>query len=133
MTRAAVLALGLLVACATAACVPASSELDGTSWRGVAIAGQSVIPGREPTLAFADGKVTGSGGCNGFGAAYRLEGDRITFTDLAMTAMGCLGPEGALEERFIAILGTAERVVASGDRLSLVSPGGSLDYVRVPG
>jgi putative lipoprotein len=123
------LLLALLVA-VTIGCVP-GSQLEGSSWRAVAIGGEAPVPGREPTIAFTGGKVTGSGGCNGYGGAYRLEGDRITFSELGMTAMGCDGPEMAVEGQFSQLLSQVQRVVVAGDRLTLVSPVGNLDFTRV--
>jgi heat shock protein HslJ len=120
---------GILIA-SVAACVP-GAPLEGTDWRAVAIGGDAPVPGREPTIAFSGGKVTGSGGCNGYGGAYRLDGDRITFSELGMTAMGCPGPEMAVEARFSQLLSQVQRVVVAGDRLTLVSPAGNLDFVRV--
>jgi heat shock protein HslJ len=123
------LVLALLVV-VSIGCGPAT-QLEGSSWRAVAIDGEPPVPGREPTIAFTGGKVTGSGGCNGYGGAYRLEGDRITFSELGMTAMGCPGPEMDVEGHYTQLLSQVQRVVVAGDRLTLIAPAGNLDFIRV--
>lgn len=128
-TRLSFLLPALLVT-STLACVP-SARLDGTSWRVVAIAGEAPVPGREPTVTFAGNGVQGSGGCNSLAGRYLLDGDRITFTDITMTAMGCPGPEMEVEGHFSQLLGQVQRVVVTGDRMTLVSPVGNLDFIRV--
>jgi heat shock protein HslJ len=91
--------LGVLVA--VAACGEAPTDpsrsgvpatMSGTSWRVVSVGGRIPVPGGVPTIAFEVARVTGSGGCNSFGGSYRYDAGsgRITFENVAMTAMGCL-------------------------------------------
>ena len=57
-----------------------------------------LLAGTEITLALEDGTARGSAGCNTYQAAYILDGTSIAFEDFAFTEMGCLTPEGVLEQ-----------------------------------
>ena len=57
-----------------------------------------LLAGTEITLALEDGTAQGSAGCNTYQAAYILDSTSIAFEDLAFTEMGCLTPEGVLEQ-----------------------------------
>lgn len=45
------------------------------------------------TIAFEDGRVSGTASCNSYGGEYDLSGSSISFGDLAMTEMACMPPE----------------------------------------
>lgn len=48
-----------------------------------------LVPGSEIRLAFQDGRLGITAGCNSMSGAYRLEGTRLTVESLATTEMGC--------------------------------------------
>lgn len=58
----------------------------------------------------ADGRASGSTGCNSFGGSVSVEGDRIDFGALATTRRACMG-EGVMEQerRFTEALEAADR------------------------
>lgn len=57
------------------------------------------------TLVFdAAGKVTFNAGCNTGGGTYKVEGDRISFSDLLTTDMACDGPQAQMEAAFMRTL-----------------------------
>ena len=90
-------AIALLSACAGV--LPGSGDpLDGTSWILKMYGGASLIPGTEITLAFEEGQVRGSSGCNTYGGSYQVDGDKITMSDLFMTEMACLDPAGVMDQ-----------------------------------
>lgn len=104
----------------------AAPNLEATGWRAVLVWGRQPVAGREPTLRFAGGKVTGSGGCNQIGGQFRIERDRLEITDLGSTAMGCPAPIGEIEGAFIKALLTAETIRFDGQNLVIVGGGGEV-------
>lgn len=137
-------ALALLLSVVLGACAsPAPSEdsgnplpatLAGTDWKVVSVGGLAPAPGAEPTVSFAQARVQGSGGCNQFGGEYRYDpaSGRIEFTNLGMTAMGCLRQDVmAFEEAFSRVLTSAVQVsVDPATRLILSGPAGAVVLVR---
>ena len=97
-----------------AACDGADSTskdpLDGTSWTLMAYRKTSPIPGTTITAAFEDGRVHGSAGCNSYSGAYQISGNTITVSEIAVTEMACLEPEGVMEQEttFIQFLSDAQ-------------------------
>ena len=87
-----------------------SSSLDGTSWELYAISKHRPIEGSNITLAFEDGQVSGSSGCNQFGGEYKVNGNQIEFGMLMSTLMACADPAMMEQETlFLQFLGTAQR------------------------
>ena len=76
----------------------ASDPLEGTSWRLMTLGGSGLIQGTEITLTLEEGQVHGSSGCNTYGGSYEVDGDKITMSDLFMTEMACLDPEGVMDQ-----------------------------------
>ena len=71
------------------------------------------------TLKFAaDGRVEVQPGCNQGGGSYAIEGNRIRFTEIALTKMACDGVRGQLESAVLAVLGA--------DNLTFAIEAGSL-------
>jgi heat shock protein HslJ len=113
---------------------PARPGLDGTSWRLIEIAGQPVPDGVLATLVFSEpGRVAGSAGCNGYTGSARLEGGRIALGPLATTRRACEAQAMAFEQRYLAILATAQGLRREADRLLVEGAAGApLRYVRQP-
>jgi putative lipoprotein len=82
----------------------AVAELNGTSWTLTTINGEAVADGVSATMAFADGQVTGSGGCNGYGGKYVLAGNTVTFSEVMSTLMACEDPIMSVENAMMKIL-----------------------------
>jgi heat shock protein HslJ len=103
------------------------------SWRLAAIDGAPVVPDPQrgaPTLRFgADGRFSGSGGCNRVMGRYERDGDRLVFKDMASTLMACAGPVAALESRVLARLRGTSTWRLDGTGLVLSGPAGTLAYV----
>jgi heat shock protein HslJ/uncharacterized lipoprotein NlpE involved in copper resistance len=108
--------------------------LAGSSWQVVALnngreAVESVPAGIELTITFgADGRATGSAGCNRFTAAYRADGDALAIARPALTRRHCSAPEGVMvvEAAFVAALETVATVQRAGRRLELRAADGAL-------
>jgi len=112
-----------LAACAAVVCVMVAScalfpgrgegraSPEGTAWELVLLEGTAPIDGTTITLRFAESTVAGSAGCNTYGGSYRVKADGLQFGDVYATEMGCMEPEGVLEQEQ-AYLGVLRAVAA---------------------
>lgn len=113
---------------------PQESTLAGTGWRVTGYnngkqAVVSVISGSTLGVSFgADGKLSGSGGCNNFTGSYKAEGKTIGIGPLAATRKACAQPEGVMtqEAAFLRALESAASARREGDRLELRTASGAL-------
>lgn len=81
-----------------------------------------LLPGVEVSLGIAtqEGQINGFGGCNQYGAAYHLVGDRVVVDPLRATRRACDGPIMAQEETFLAALQQVNQInLKAGERLTL--------------
>jgi len=109
---------------ATLAAQPQS--LAGTAWRATAInngkgAVASLVADSSVTLAFAaDGRVSGTGGCNRYTAGYLAEGNTLKFTPAAATRKMCPAP-GVMEQEqaFFRALDSVATFRIEADRLEM--------------
>jgi heat shock protein HslJ len=86
-----------------------SPGLEGVPWL---VTGGIDVEGRQrarPSASFEEGRVTGSTGCNEYGAPYTADGSALEIGELMMTLIGCQGLAGRVETAFVAAL---ERVAA---------------------
>jgi heat shock protein HslJ len=102
---------------------------EGCSWRLVRWmdadgAAHGVPAGVEATAAFADGFVTGRGGCNGFRGSYVYDGSRLDVGPLAATLMACDEPAMRVEAGFHDGLRRARGARASASSLALLDGAG---------
>jgi heat shock protein HslJ len=103
-----------------------SMQLAGTEWTATGINNgkggvASLVAGSTVTLAFgADGRASGSAGCNRYTASYEPARDRLKFGAAAATRMMC-ATAGVMEQEqaFLAALGKVETFRMEGDRLEL--------------
>jgi len=120
---------------------PASPPLLGTEWRLAAIDGAPVASNRLITVTFTDQpweeedgfrSLGGYDGCNNFGMAYRLDGDRVEVGGVIADAMAC-GPPGAHVSDSVHVgFAAARRVRIDGDRLALTDSLGDERLAFVP-
>lgn len=111
-----------------------SQSLAGTAWSVTGFnngreAVVSVLNGTKLTLAFsADGRVSGSAGCNRFTAAYAAEREKLAIGPAAATRMMCARPEGVMEQEreFLKALESVATARFEGDRLELRTAAGAL-------
>jgi heat shock protein HslJ len=97
--------------------------LEGTAWllvsHGDPASPIPVLDGTEITATFSDGQVTGSAGCNTYGAPYTVDGDDITIGPGRLTLMACEEPIMAQEQAFMQALSGATSFRVEGDALAI--------------
>lgn len=92
-------------------------------WKLVEINGKPVTPSdemnREAFMILAmDNKVTGNSSCNSFMGSYELlEGNRITFSQIASTMMACMNMD--IEKQLFEVLERADNYTLNNDTLML--------------
>jgi heat shock protein HslJ len=88
---------------------------------------QSVTAGSKTTALFgSNGKLSGSGGCNEYSAAYTTPGTNgITITQPVSTLMACAEPVNQQEMQYFSLLPTAAKYEISGDQLTLFNSTGT--------
>ena len=94
--------------------------LAGSEWRPVEIRGEAVDANGMAFVRFgAEGKVSGSGGCNRFFGQYEIEGTKLTLSRLGSTRKACPDPLMTLEHRFLGTLRDAAGFERRRARLAL--------------
>jgi heat shock protein HslJ len=125
-----ILYLGILLALTACSPTPTESGLVGSSWRltsyGDIADPHEAVSGIETSLAFgADGKISGSLGCNSMGGDYSISGQNITFGSVFATEMACDDARMAQEgEAFKILQGTASFKL-DGNTLTIRSSDGN--------
>jgi heat shock protein HslJ len=132
-------ALGVGIA-GLAGCETAMSDDDATDqlterdWVAKTIAGQAVIKPGRVTLAFAEGRVSGRGGCNHYSGAVEYGRGAIKIGPLISTKMACM--EAGLmqqESTYLNTLQAAERYAVGADgRLTITTKLGAIVYDGAP-
>ena len=97
------------------------ASIVGTQWLLSSVNGRHVDrPERGPeihvALDEAAGTVSGFGGCNRFKGSYQLQGSKLAFGNLAVTAMAC-AEGGDRETEFLQALGALDEVRVNGRTL----------------
>jgi putative lipoprotein len=101
-----------------------SGGLVGTAWRLEDLGGARVLDRVEATLEFPeDGRAAGNGSCNRFFGPVRIEGESISFGQLASTRMACAELIGNQESKYLEGLQGAERFALDGATLSIYAKG----------
>jgi heat shock protein HslJ len=109
-----------------------SSDLAGTSWivTGYNNGKQAVVSvaaGTELTANFsADGRLSGSAGCNNYTAGYTTDGNKISIGPAATTMMACEQAVMDQEQQYLAALATAAVYRIDGNKLELRTADGAL-------
>ena len=96
--------------------VPEVPELGGSEWVIDGLGGVGLVSGREPTLAFsADGRISGTTGCNRFFGSYTQDGAALTFPGTGMTKMACMEDGLMIQENaFAGVLNGAATATVDG-------------------
>jgi heat shock protein HslJ len=99
--------------------------LDGTEWVLTSLNGGSPIG--SITLAFADGEVSGTGGCNHYFGGYDQSGNTISLPMIGMTEMACMEPVGIMdqESEYLGVLSRVNTFSVDGSQLRMESSDGA--------
>ncbi|GHU04519.1 hypothetical protein FACS1894158_04990 [Betaproteobacteria bacterium] len=111
-----------------AACVHTQTQaLQDTDWVLTRLESQPVTTTKPAQLRLnAEGRVSGSGGCNRISGAYQLTGGQIAFSQVVSTKMACIGDVAATEDAFFKALAQVASWEITGQTLSLRDAGGKL-------
>lgn len=111
---------------------PQSADLAGTQWivsgynngKGGVV---SPVTGTELKAVFgADGKLSGSAGCNTYTASYQVNGSNITIGPAATTRKNCADNIMQQEQQYLAALSSAALYRLAGNKLELRRTDGAL-------
>ena len=79
-------------------------SLNDTTWTIVMIDQMPVLEGVQTEVRFADGRMSGSAGCNRFNGTYSISNNVLTFGPITSTEMMCPEKQMAQEAKFLALL-----------------------------
>ena len=94
--------------------IPSEEDLSGTDWKLRAFSLNDVW--REPlddsavTISFADGRFSGSAGCNTFLGSYTQAGNQLVISDMGVTQMACEDDLAEQEALFLEALELANAI-----------------------
>lgn len=118
----ALVSLLVLGACAGGSSTPPHGTggpgLDGRTFLSTGIEGRILVAGSRIRIAFGDGQISASGGCNSMGGPYRLDGERLVAGSLFTTEMACDEPLMA-QDTWLADLLDGATITLDGDTLVL--------------
>jgi len=104
--------------------------IDG-KWLIETVDGHALHRGRQASISFADGRISGNSGCNGFGGSYRFAHGTLTAGPLISTKMACLGPVMLEEQAIFQLLGQPLGVSSNRNGKLVLSAGGARTMVLV--
>jgi len=108
-------------ACSSPASQTGGGDLTGKVWALTQLASKPPVAGTGISAQFgADGKVSGSAGCNRYTGTYTTSGNSITFSSpMATTMMMCDAPVMEQESAYLKALGEAKTYAVKDDQLTL--------------
>ncbi|MCA9869910.1 MAG: META domain-containing protein [Anaerolineae bacterium] len=111
--------LCLVLVALVSACGGATS-LTGTTWTVTALSGVSVDPTVPMTGVFgSDGKLTGTGGCNNYSAAYTASGKNLTIESPVSSTMACNEATDQQESEYFYLLENSSTYEIKGNALTI--------------
>lgn len=126
LSRSVVLVLAFVLV--LAACEARDADpLAGRTFIGTTVVedgeDRPLVAGTEISIAFRDGQVSASAGCNIFGGAYRIENGRLVVDGGSMTEMGCDDERSAQDEWVFAFLAAQPELRRTDNELELSTDG----------
>ncbi|MEZ4864903.1 MAG: META domain-containing protein [Caldilineaceae bacterium] len=103
----------------------APNPLANTSWQLTTFEDNGgstpVVAGSMVTLEFtSDTQAGGNSGCNSYGGTYTVQGESITFSEMAATLMACTDADiMTQEQQYLDALHSADRFAVDGDQLTI--------------
>ncbi len=88
------------------------ADIEGTEWSLTSLDGKDLIAGSRITLDFSADTLKGYAGCNSYGGAYSLQGNKFKIPEISSTTEDCASPEGVLdqEKAYLNILSGVDKV-----------------------
>lgn len=100
---------------------PPASALQGTEWLAEDIGGRGVLDIVQSTLTIgADGKLSGSGGCNRYFGTATVKNGKVSIGPLGSTQMACVPAQMDQERKFLDALGATKGFRIDGGKLILL-------------
>jgi heat shock protein HslJ len=125
----------ILAGISLTACNSTQTDLTGPDWvlesYGPADALKPVITTTKVTarIDLKTGQISGSGGCNHYGAKIKVTGNRLSVSNLSSTAMGCLAEGvGDQETAFLKLLQDAADYQINNHKLTINCGSGILVF-----
>jgi heat shock protein HslJ len=110
-----------------------SAELQNVTWvltpESMTALEPSATDAARVDLAFETDAAHGNSACNTYRGGYTLDGDSLSFGDLATTQMACVDPVASLETAYLTALGEVTGFTLEGTTLTLT--GGQTDLAFV--
>lgn len=102
-------------------------SLDGTDWVLTSLDGDSPVGGASFTLAFADGQMNGTAGCNLYFGDYDQSGNTLSIPMIGMTEMYCMDPQGIMDQEgvYLGILSRVNTFSVVGSQLRIDTADGA--------
>jgi len=95
---------------------------------------KAVLEGTEITARFNrdEGLIKGSSGCNNYVGAYTISGNNLSITEIEATEIGCLSPEGIMEQEthYLGILLNSETFKIDDNTLRIKADSQSLVFTK---
>jgi heat shock protein HslJ len=85
----------------------------------------AIPPGAQPVLVVGNGSVSGFSGCNTYSAGSAVVADQLLLEPIGTTKIACEPGVQAVEQAYLAALGSVASWRVDGDRLVLSDGGGS--------
>jgi len=90
-------------------CAGDTAALLTGDWTIASVNGTPIPAGITATLAFLDGRLIGSAGCNSYVGSYTLTGEGLTLGDVGATRMACPAPQMDTEQAVFAAFAAVTR------------------------
>ena len=125
-SRFATVLAAVLGCCAASGPARGEDALSGTHWvLGVLIGTSANIGGGTVSMAFDNGRVQGSDGCNRYRTSYVVNGERLKFDeDIASTRISCIQSAMMQAVAFFEALRVTARYRRQGEQLTLLDAKG---------
>jgi heat shock protein HslJ len=115
----------LLNGCSGMAASPQpTASLDGTAWVLAELPGRELMNPGNVTLQFAQGRASGSDGCNRFSGGFEADATSLQFLELASTQMACAPELMAQAGAVTGALGATRSYRVGDERLELLAADG---------
>jgi len=104
--------------------VDMKAALAGTSWAMTELGGKRPLSGQSITMQFTEQGISGSGGCNQYGAPVEFDGSKVKINSPTSTLIACEGGSSEQEMDFFQALTSTDRLDLRKGKLFLLDERG---------